>query len=55
MTAALARRDVPRQAANPDLSTELAGLPWHFKRETGPRPSPKNRFGSSPLSNGTYA
>ena len=38
---ALARRDVPRQAANPDLSTELAGLPWHFKRERGPRPSPK--------------
>ena len=38
--------------APPHFRTEFAGLPWHFERERGPRPSP-TRFGSSPLSNGT--
>ena len=38
--------------APPHFQTEFAGLPWHFERERGPRPSP-TRFGSSPLSNGT--
>ena len=37
--------------APPHFRTEFAGLPWHFERERGPRPSP-TRFGSSPLSNG---
>ena len=50
-TARRDRRSRP-QPANPDFRTEFVGLPWDFERETG-LGRPQNRFGSSPLSNGT--
>ena len=31
----------PPGLATPHFRTEFAGLPWHFERERGPRPSPK--------------
>ena len=47
-SAAWPRREVRGRPRTADLSTELAGLPWHLRRQ---RLLPPPRFGCSPLSN----